>query len=78
MAKEPEKLEVEILEERDVSFPTLEGPPSVEVWITYRYGRLPPRLIRIPKGEATSEGKARAIRTDLQAALEARRRTVTV
>jgi len=78
LAKPEEKLEVTILEEREVSLPTAEGPAIVEVWITYRYGRLPPRLVRIPKVEDTPENRARIIKTDLQSALEAKRRTLTV
>jgi len=75
---EPEKLEVEVVEERVISLPALEGPAREEVWITYRYGRLPPRLVRIPKDEDTPENRARIIRSDLQSALEARRKTITV
>jgi hypothetical protein len=78
VAKENEKLEVDILEERTVSLPTAEGPTREEVWITYRYGRLPPRLVRIPKERDSPEERARVIKTDLQSALEAKRRTLKV
>lgn len=69
---EKEELEVEIIERRETPFPTVEGEERVEVWITYRYGRLPPGLVRIPKEKATPEEIKLRIRSDIQKRLAAR------
>jgi len=66
---EEKGLEVTILERREVSFPTAEGEPEVQVWITYRYGRLPPGLIRIPKKDLTPEVERARIKSDVEARL---------
>jgi len=67
-----ERLEVQILERREIPLPSLEGEPKSEMWITYRYGTLPPGLIRIPKEKWTKEEEARAIKADIQARLQAK------
>jgi len=57
-------------------FPSVEGPPRIEFWITYRYGTLPPGLIRIDKAAWTKEKEAVAIKADIQARLAAKPETV--
>jgi len=77
MAAEPE-YEVEIISEETIEIPTIEGAPRKEVWITYRYGRLPPGLIKIPVEKDTPEERARMIREDLKTALLRERKTLKV
>jgi len=71
VAKLPEELEVRILEVREVPTPTTDEKEALEIWLTYRYGDLPPRLVRIPKAEDTAEERKKRIRADLQKALAA-------
>jgi len=71
VAKEGE-LEIQILERRELPLPSIEGEPRIELWITYRYGRLPYGLIRILKEKWTPEEEARLIKADIQARLQAR------
>jgi len=68
VAKEGE-LAVQIIERREVPFPTEEGGIRFEVWTSYRYGRIPPGLVKIPKEQYTPEEEARRIKADLQARL---------
>lgn len=77
MAAEGE-LEVQILERRELSLPTVEGEPRIEVWITYRFGTLPPGLVRIPKPELTPEKERTVIRADIQARLAQKPETMKV
>lgn len=60
------ELEVQIIERREIPLPTAEGEPAVEVWITYRYGSLPPGVVRIPKAECTADVEKTRIRADIQ------------
>jgi len=78
VAKPPEKFEVDIIEERAVTLPGLEGKPAEEVWVTYRYARMPPRMIRIPKEKYTEKERNLRIHEDIKAALEAKKPKVTV
>jgi len=71
LAKEGE-LEIQILERRELPLPSIEGEPKIELWITYRYGKLPPGLIRIQKEKWSKEEEARLIKADIQARLQAR------
>lgn len=71
MAKLPKELEVQILEVREVPTPTTDEKEAVEIWLTYRYGDLPPRLIRIPKAEDSPEERKKRIRADLEKAVAA-------
>jgi len=77
LAKE-EKLEIQILERRELPIPSIEGEPRVELWITYRYGKLPPGLIRVPKEKWSKEEEAKLIRVDIQARLAARPEVVRI
>lgn len=72
------ELEVQIIERREIPLPTAEGPPTVEVWITYRYGTLPPGVIRIPKDKFTGEEEKVRIRADIQRRLEEKPEVVKV
>jgi len=63
------ELEVQILERRELSLPTVGGEPRVEVWITYRFGTLPPGLIRLPKVDLTEDKIKVALKADIQARL---------
>jgi len=66
VAKEGE-LEVRIIERREVPFPTEEGGIRFEVWTSYRYGRIPPGLVKIPKEQYTPEEERARIKADIQA-----------
>jgi len=72
------ELEVQILERRPFSMPTVGGEPRVEVWITYRFGSLPPGLVRIPQTELTPEKERAVIRADIQARLGQKPETMKV
>lgn len=75
---EKERLEVQILERREVPIPSIEGPPLIELWITYRFGTLPPGLVRILKEKWTKEEEARLIKADIQARIEAKPEVVRI
>ena len=72
------ELEVQILERRELSLPTVAGEPKIEVWITYRFGTLPPGLVRIPKAEATEDKVKAVIKADIQARLAQKPETMKV
>lgn len=61
-----EKLEVEILERRELPLPTVDGKERKEIWITYRFGTLPPGLLRLSAEGLTEEKELAAIRADIQ------------
>lgn len=61
-----EELEVEIIERRELTLPTVDGTENTEVWITYRFGTLPPGLLRINKKGLDEKKEAAAIRADIQ------------
>ena len=69
---EEEGLEVTIIERREIPLPSVEGEPTVEVWITYRYGTLPPGLVRVPKKDLTKEKEKALIKADIQRRIEAK------
>jgi len=77
MAKEG-TLEIQILERREIPLPTIEGEPKAELWITYRYAKLPPGLIRVPKEKWSKEEEARLIKADIQARLMAKPEVVRI
>jgi len=77
VAKE-EKLEIQILERRELPIPSVEGEPKVELWITYRYANLPPGLIRVPKEKWSKEEEARLIKSDIQARIAAKPEVVRI
>lgn len=77
MAKEKE-LEVTITSRRDAVFPTEEGGQRVEVWTNYRYGRMAPGLIKIPKEEWSAEKEKELIKADIEARLKEKPEVVKV
>jgi len=72
------KLEVTILNRREVTtFPKLKQP-KVSVMVTYVYGDMPPRTITIPKEEHTKESEAKAIRRDMDQQMKIKPETIEV
>lgn len=73
-----EEFEVTITSRRDVAFPTVEGGQRVEVWVNYRYGHMPPGLVKIPKKEYTAKKEKAEIKADIQARLKKKPETLKV
>jgi len=68
MAKPEEKLEIIILDEREiVTYPKI-GEEAHTIVLTYRHGDLAPRTLFIPKAEYTPEKRAELIRADIEKA----------
>lgn len=59
-------------------FPTEEGETRTEVWIHYRYKRMPPGLVRIPKEDYTLEVEKDLIRAQIEERLEEKPETLKV
>ena len=67
--KEKPKLEVTILDEREiVTYPKI-GEEARTTVLTYRFGDIPPRTLFIPKEEDTPTKRAALIRQDIDKAL---------
>ena len=73
-----EGAEVEIIERRELKLPGPEGEPVGEWWITYRYGRLPPGLVRIKSEQYTPETEKAFIKADIQKRLAQKTEKVKV
>lgn len=73
-----EALEVEIIERRELKLPGPNGKIESEYWITYRYGRLPPGLIRIRAADYTPENEKARIKEDIKTRLTQRPQTLKV
>jgi hypothetical protein len=73
-----EKLEVEILDVKEVTtYPKLDKPFVTNI-ITYRYADWAPRSLFIPKDEDTPENRAKLIREDIEAIKKAKPSTLSV
>jgi len=68
VAKPGEKVDVEILDVRDVTTYPRPGQAVVTSVITYRAGDLPPRTVFIAKDQDTPENRAKVIRADIDRA----------
>ena len=66
VAKPKEKLEVEILDVRDVTTYPTPGQAFVTHIVTYRHGDMPPHTIFIRAEEDTPENRAKIIREDIE------------
>ena len=60
------KMEVDILSQREVPIPGADGKLITEVWITYRYGTLPPGSVRILKTDYSDNKRKEIIKRDIE------------
>ena len=77
-AEKPEKLEVTILDEREITTHPKLGETAVTVVLTYSYADMAPRSLFIPKEEDTPENRAKLIREDIEKAKAAKPKTLMV
>lgn len=78
MSRERGKIEVEILDVREVVTYRAPNMPFYTHIITYRAGDLPPRTVFIPASEDTPENRARIIREDIEKAQAFKPQRITV
>ena len=77
-AEKPEKLEVKIIDEREITTHPKLGETVATVALTYTYAGLAPRTIFIPKAEDSPEKRAELIREDIEKAKAAKPKTLMV
>lgn len=79
MATENEgKLEVSILDEREIKTHPKLGETAVTVVLTYSHAGYAPRSLFIPKAEDTPENRAKLIREDIEKAKAAKPKKLMV
>jgi len=77
-AENENKLEVTILDEREITTHPKLGETAVTVVLTYSYADMAPRSLFIPKTEDTPENRSKLIREDIEKAKAAKPKTLTV
>jgi hypothetical protein len=78
LAERRERFEVDILDVREVTTYPVPGKPFVTHIVTYRFGDMAPRTVFIPASEDTPEGRAKAIREDIEKAASFKPGKITV
>jgi len=73
-----EKLEVTILDEREITTHPKLGVKAVTTVLIYSYADFAPRSLFIPKEEDTPENRAKLIREDIEKAKAARPKKLMV
>jgi len=73
-----DKLEVTILDEREITTHPKMGETAVTVVLTYSYAYMAPRSLFIPKEEDTPENRAKLIREDIEKAKAAKPKKLMV
>lgn len=72
------KLEVTILDEREITTHPKLGETAITTVLTYSYADLAPRSLFIPKEEDTPENRAKLIREDIEKAKAAKPKKLMV
>ncbi len=78
MAKDRERVEVEILDVRETKTFPKPGEAFITHIVTYRYADQPARSVFIPADEDTPENRAKIIRADLEKARAQKPERMTV
>lgn len=73
-----DKLEVTILDEREITTHPKLGEVAVTTVLTYSYADLAPRALFIPKADDTPENRVKLIRADIEKAKAARPKKLMV
>lgn len=77
LAEKPKRT-ADIIGTSEIPVPAEGGGTTIQVWVTYRFGTLPPGTVRIPKEEYTDEKVAQLISQDVQRRLEQKPKTLEI